>query len=145
MIGMVPRFTRPGRPKDLMIYYHPYKRDEAMHGVGIRRKSGLNLCPRAVGARQAQYMSNETYDILVSDHDAIVKTFGSDDIQGQRIVDMIDVMLPGYCQGGHLPCVQGEVQDDESSGQRCLTLEQLVDMKVGIEFSFVSDRLISAM
>jgi hypothetical protein len=38
------------------IRYHPYKRDEAMHGVGLRQKKGLQLCGEAVRMREKQRM-----------------------------------------------------------------------------------------
>lgn len=128
MLGMVPRLTRPGRSKDLVIHYHPYKRDEAMHGVGIRQKSGLNLCRRAVEARSAQFRSNKTFDVHLSSQDELVAAFGSDGVEGQRVVDMLDVIFPGYCQGGHAPCVFRKEMDKPS----CLSLEAFADLKVTI-------------
>ena len=132
---MVPRLTRPDRPGDLTIHYHPYKRDEAMHGVGLRRKSGLQLCPRAVDAREKQFRSNRTFDVLVSENDDIVSVFGREGVVGQRIVDMVDVMIPGYCQGEHLPC---RYTDRSSGAQKCMTMESMTDMKVCALYLFLS-------
>lgn len=127
MIGMVPRLTRPDRRGDLTIHYHPYKRDEAMHGVGLRRKSGLQVCPRAVAAREKQFRSNRSFDLSVTESDDIVSVFGKEGVAGQRIVDMVDVMIPGYCQGGHLPC---RYTDRQSGEQKCMTMESMAEMKV---------------
>jgi hypothetical protein len=54
-----PYLTKPGgrlydASKKITIHYHPYKRDEAMHGVGLRKKRGLNVCPAAMHAFEAQ-------------------------------------------------------------------------------------------
>lgn len=145
-----------------------FQRDEAMHGVGLRRKRGLNLCPAAVSARDRQFLvrrqptsvqyayasllflllmiSRMSHLILtsllitslwkclaprsrdrsdwkvVSIRSYTVKCYHNDlmcvlllsdyfnfywiDWYVQKMVDMMDVILPGYCHGRHLPCTK---------------------------------------